>query len=152
MFQELFVGLVPARGGAYGVCACIDGSGVEAGFCRFPWSPAGLARVLSQVQREARDVVVGVEGGGWEPDLAHVLVSSSRARVLHPAAVETLTVRVQRKRNALRARATSLALLLLATDFPAKPACVELLAAPVLGSCPTDWKVPAQQRLLARLG
>jgi len=152
MFEELFVGIVSAKEEQYGVCTCIDPRGQDVGFTRFSWSPKGLTTLLERVQFEAAEVIVGVEASGWDRDMALALVGSRVvAKQLHSGAIDTLVARVRYKRNALRARATCIALLLLATDYPIKPVCPEQLALSRVKSNTLGWKVACQQRVLARV-
>jgi hypothetical protein len=152
MWEELFVGIVSASGQQYGVCACIDPAGRDVGFTRFSWSPKGLVTLLERVRHEAAEVIVGVEAGGWDPDMALALVRSPvAAKLAHEGAIDVLLARVRHKRNALRARATSLALLLLLTDYPIKPVHPEHLARSRVKAERFGWQVACQQRLMARL-
>lgn len=73
------------------------------------------------------------------------------ARMPHPDAIDSLVARVRHKRNALRARATSIALLLLVTDYPLKPVRPEQLAVPRAKAHASDWMRACQQRLVTGL-
>ena len=152
MFEELFVGIASASQNQYGVCVCVDSGGQGVGFTRFSWSPKGLATLLERVRREAADVVVGIEAGGWDRDMALALVRSSvTAKLLHPGAIDALAARIRYKRNALHTRVTCMALLLLATDYPIKPVDPEQLAASRARAVKADWRIGCQQRLMANV-
>lgn len=147
--EELFVGIVSAKERQYGMCVCIDALGREAGFTRFAWSPKGLATLLGCIRHEAEEVMVGVERGSWDLDMARVLVGSPVAsRMLRAEAIDALVGRVPHQRAGLRARAGCIAVLLLASDYPLEPARPERLALPLFKPQPVDWMTACQRRLL----